>query len=95
MPKLRTDNGPQFIANRFERACLALGVVHERTRAKTPNLSYSPQEFATLMHAYREITRYMDYYNRSRKHGSLGCMAPAEYYRAFLNNQVSARSFVA
>ncbi|MGB9887966.1 MAG: DDE-type integrase/transposase/recombinase, partial [Moorellales bacterium] len=38
LPKLRTDNGPQFIAKRFEETCMALGVVHERTPVKTPNL---------------------------------------------------------
>ena len=109
MPKLRTDNGPQFIAKKFEETCMALGVVHERTPVKTPNLNayieafhailerecYSRHEFESFAHAYREITRYMDYYNRRRKHGSLGYMAPEEYYRAFLANQMSAGTFVA
>jgi len=109
MPKLRTDNGPQFIAKRFEETCLALGVVHERTPVKTPNLNayieafhailenecYSRHEFESFIDAYREITRYMDYYNRRRKHGSLGYTAPVEYYRAFLNHEVRARSLVA
>lgn len=109
VPKLRTDNGPQFIAKRFEETCLALGVVHERIPVKTPNLNahieafhailerecYSRHEFESFVDAYREITRYMDYYNRRRKHGSLGYMAPEEYYRAFLSKQTSGRSFVA
>lgn len=47
------------------------------------------------MHAYREISRYMEYYNHRRKQGSLGYMAPEEFYHAFLNNEVSAKSFVA
>lgn len=102
-------NGPQFIAKRFEETCLALGVVHERTPVKTPNLNthieafhailenecYRRHEFQCFMHAYREITQYMEYYNRRRRHGSLGYMAPEEFYHAFLSNQVSARSFVA
>lgn len=109
LPRLRTDNGPQFIAKRFEETCLALGVVHERTPVKTPNLNahieafhailenecYRRHEFQCFMHAYREITQYMEYYNRRRRHGSLGYMAPEEFYHAFLSNQVSARSFVA
>ena len=109
MPKVRTDNGPQFIAKRFEETCLALGVVHERIPVRTPNLNahieafhailerecYSRHEFESVVDAYREITRYMDYYNRRRKHGSLGYVAPEEYYRAFLSNQTNARSFVA
>ncbi|MGB9887920.1 MAG: integrase core domain-containing protein [Moorellales bacterium] len=56
---------------------------------------YSRHEFESFAHAYREITRYMDYYNGRRKHGSLRYKAPEEYYRAFLANQTSARSFVA
>jgi len=96
VPKVRTDNGPQFIAKRFEETCLALGVVHERIPVKTPNFNahieafhailerecYSRHEFESFVDAYREITRYMDYYNRRRKHGSLGYIAPEEYYRA-------------
>lgn len=39
MPRLRSDNGPQFTAKRFEETCLALGVVHERTPVKTRNLN--------------------------------------------------------
>jgi transposase InsO family protein len=37
---------------------------------------YSRHEFESFMDAFREITWYVDYYNRGRKHGSLGYMAP-------------------
>ncbi|GEA19209.1 hypothetical protein E306M_23470 [Moorella sp. E306M] len=30
MPKLRTDNGPQFIAKKFQETCEKLGIIHER-----------------------------------------------------------------
>ena len=39
MPKLRTDNRPQFIARKFEETCLSMGAVHERTPVKTPNFN--------------------------------------------------------
>lgn len=36
-PVLRTDNGPQFIADMFEEACQRYGVEHERIPCRTPN----------------------------------------------------------
>ncbi len=38
MPRIRTDNGPQFVANIFEEKCEELGINHERIPNKTPNL---------------------------------------------------------
>lgn len=109
LPKLRTDNGPQFVARQFEILCGALGIEHERIPVKTPNLNahieafhailenecYSRHEFESFMQAYAVITGYMEYYNKRRRHGSLGYMAPEVFYSAFLSNQVSAQPFVA
>ena len=49
MPKLRTDNGPQFIARKFEETCASLGVMHERTPAKTPNLNAYIEAFHAIL----------------------------------------------
>ncbi len=35
LPKIRTDNGPQFTSNLFEETVKELGVVHERIPVKT------------------------------------------------------------
>lgn len=49
MPKLRTDNGPQFIARRFEETCQALGAVHGRTPVKIPNLNAHIEAFHAIL----------------------------------------------
>ena len=109
LPRIRTDNGPQFIANQFEELCEELGTVHERIPVKTPNMNahieafhsiledecYNRNEFSSFMEAYGVITEYMEYYNRRRRHGSLRYMAPEVFYEAFMSNTTSVRSFVA
>jgi len=109
MPRLRTDNGPQFIANLFAAACRKLGIVHERIPVKTPNLNahieafhsiledecYSRHQFASYAEAYEQISWYMDYYNNRRRHGSLNNMAPQKYYQAIVSNSIKPKSLVA
>ena len=109
LPRIRTDNGPQFIANQFEELCEELGTIHERIPVKTPNMNahieafhsilgdecYSRNEFSSFMEAYGVITEYMEYYNRRRRHGSLRYMAPEVFHEAFMSNTTSVRSFVA
>lgn len=69
MPRIRTDNGPQFVANIFEEKCEELGITHERILNKTPNLvahieafhfiledeCYSLYEFDSSLEVYREV----------------------------------------
>jgi len=38
------------------------------------------------MEAYAEISKYIEYYNRKRRHGSLGYMSPEEFHKAFMSN---------
>jgi putative transposase len=35
LPKIRTDNGPQFIAHKFDELCDTLGIIHQRIPVKT------------------------------------------------------------
>ncbi|SMC07979.1 Transposase InsO and inactivated derivatives [Sulfobacillus thermosulfidooxidans DSM 9293] len=89
-PVLRTDNGPQFIAEAFETACAAYGLEHERIPVATPNKNAFieswhaqlereclTQEFATYGEAYAAITRWIAFYNQDRLHGSLEFWSPA------------------
>ncbi|CDI40529.1 Integrase catalytic region (fragment) [Tepidanaerobacter acetatoxydans Re1] len=39
LPKIRTDNGPQFTSNLFEETVKELGVIHERIPVKTSNMN--------------------------------------------------------
>ena len=109
LPRIRTDNGPQFIAHAFEKTCERLGVTHERIPVKTPNMNayieafhsiledecYGRNDFADFLEAYKTISEYMTYYNHRRRHGSIGNMAPVVFHAAFLSNKAKAKSISA
>lgn len=109
MPRVRTDNGPQFIANFFEELCHKLGIIHERIPIGTPNLNahieafhsileddcYSRHQFNSYAEAYEQISLYMEYYNQRRRHGSLKNMAPEKYYQAIISNSIKPQVLVA
>ena len=109
LPKIRTDNGPQFISKAFGDIVEELGMVHERIPVKTPNMNahiesfhailedecYSRYEFSSFMEAYATITEYMRYYNERRRHGSIKYMAPNKFYEAFMSNTVNIKAFSA
>jgi putative transposase len=47
------------------------------------------------MEAYAEVSRYIEYYNRKRRHGSLGYISPEEFHKVFMSKLMKAESFVA
>ncbi len=47
------------------------------------------------MEAYAEVSKYIEYYNRKRRHGSLGYMSPEEFHKAFMRKLMKAESLVA
>lgn len=99
LPVIRTDNGPQFIAKDFKKACSKWKIEHERIPVKSPNLNayiesfhsiledecYERHEFESFAHAYKVITEYMDYYNNRRRHGSINNLAPNQFYKLCIN----------
>ena len=109
MPRIRTDNGPQFIARFFIELCQKLGITHERIPVGTPNLNahieafhsileddcYSRHQFNTYAEAYEQVSLYMEYYNQRRRHGSLNNMAPERYYQAIMSNSIKPQVLVA
>jgi putative transposase len=109
MPRIRTDNGPQFIALEFEVLCEKLGITHERIPVRTPNMNahiesfhailesecYRRNEFSNFIEAYAVITEYMQYYNERRRHGSLKFMSPKSFCVAFLSNSIQVQPFSA
>jgi putative transposase len=102
-PIIRTDNGPQFISNKFEKACETLKVEHERIPPKTPNLNahiesfhsiierdcYAKHEFSSYTEAYEVTTSFIDFYVNRYLHGSLKDMSPAEFYKMVVNMAVT------
>ena len=109
MPKIRTDNGPQFVSHEFANTCDLLSVEHERIPVKSPNMNahiesfhsileaecYSRHEFISFMEAYDIVTSYMKYYNERRRHGSLRYMSPKSFLAAFESKTMKVKSFVA
>lgn len=100
LPVIRTDNGPQFMAAKFEERCRELGMIHKRIPVRTPNMNahieafhsileeecYSCNEFLNFREAYEIISQYIEYYNNRRIHGSLGYLTPAAYYESNISN---------
>ena len=100
-PAIRTDNGPQFISDAFEQACLELTIEHERIPCRTPNKNahiesfhsileddcLSRYEFQTYAEAYEKVSDYLKFYNKVRIHGSILDMAPEAFY---LENQIKS-----
>lgn len=108
-PKIRTDNGPQFVSKEFEEFCNSNNIVHQRIPVKTPNMNahiesfhsilkdecYSRNEWNNFKEAYETITEYMNYYNNRRRHGSIKYMAPNKFYEAIMRKNVNAKAFAA
>lgn len=94
-PVIRTDNGPQFISIAFQEACETLKVEHERIPPRTPNMNAHIESFHRLLEyeclrrfifasyedAYREVAKYMDFYNNRRIHSSILDLPPNEFYQ--------------
>lgn len=91
---IRTDNGPQFKGFAFEETCLKLGLEHERIPCRTPNKiahiesfhrifedECLSQEFHNFAEAYSTIVAFMEFYNTSRLHSSIGYLAPIEFMK--------------
>ena len=109
LPKIRTDNGPQFVSKIFEETIEELGMMHERIPVKTPNMDahiesfhsileeecYSRYEFNSFAEAYEAISEYMEYYNKRRRHGSIKYMSPDRFYEAFISNGMRIKEFSA
>lgn len=88
---LLTDNGSCYRAHQFEKTCRSLGLRHVRTRPYRPRTNGKAERFIqTLLRewAYRRpyhssaqrqdrLSKYLNYYNHRRPHGSLKKKPPA------------------
>ena len=87
---LLTDNGSAYRSRQFRQACLQLGLRHRFTRPYTPRTNGKAERF--IQTALREwaysrhwdtsqqrnhyLQPWLNYYNVSRPHGSLGYASP-------------------
>jgi len=90
---LRNDNGSQFIAGVVRQFLKEKGVNQEFTHVATPEenayieaLHSNVQrevverfEFESIYHAQMIFSRYYEWYNNYRKHGSLGRKSPEQF----------------
>lgn len=98
---IRNDNGSQFIAGVVRQFLKDKGINQEFTHIATPQENAYIEalhsnierevierfEFESIYHAQMIFTRYYDWYNNHRKHGSLGRKSPEQFLK--LNNQQS------
>lgn len=89
---IRTDNGPQFKGFVFDETCIELGLEHERIPCRTPNKiahiesfhrifedECLSSEFHNFAEAYSTVVAFMEFYNTTRLHSSIGYLAPLEF----------------
>lgn len=109
LPVIRTDNGPQFVSKLFGDTCKYLGIRHQRIPVKTPNMNahiesfhsileedcYNINEFMSFQQVYKIVSEYMNYYNNRYRHGSIGDMSPANYYKAIQEEKIKTEPFTA
>lgn len=91
---VRTDNGSQFIAYKFEELCIEENITHERIPPKSPNYNahiesyhrYLQDEclagklFKSFEEAEKTIMKYVEGYNTKRIHSSIGYRTPDSFY---------------
>ena len=96
---VRNDNGSQFIANSVRKYLFEQGVNQEFTHIATPEENayiealHSTLErevirrywFDSFFYAKWKIEEYYEFYNRKRKHRSLGMMSPEQFLDIFEN----------
>ena len=102
--RVMTDNGPNYISDRFARLCRSAGLRHLRIRPYTPRTNGKAERFIqTLLRewAYRRpyptsqqrtdaLPAWLYYYNRCRGHGALHGRPPISLLVA--NNLVAVHS---
>lgn len=100
---IRTDNGPQFISKAFHAFCEQAGIDHERIPNKTPNKNayiesfhsilerecYLRNCFETYEEAFKEVDRFIRYYNNDRIHGSLHDWSPKDFMKMITSGALS------
>jgi transposase InsO family protein len=88
--RVLTDNGAAFIAHSYASACRSLGLRHTRTRPRRPRTNGKAERFIQTMlneWAYaclygdstqraRALPLWINHYNYTRPHGSLGHQPP-------------------
>jgi putative transposase len=90
---IRTDNGTQFKSKAFYEFCQQMNLEHERIPNKQPDKNAYIEAFHSILEreclrwhsfetfeqAFKEVDRFIRFYNTERLHGSLEDFPPTEY----------------
>jgi transposase InsO family protein len=100
-----SDRGSNYTSEEFAKTLKSLGILqsvgrtgicYDNSMAESVNGAIKVElvnrvEYATRMHATREIARYIElFYNTQRLHSSLGYMTPQEIMDGYYNRQIAA-----
>lgn len=91
MPRVITDNGPQFVAREFKVFIMVSGMTHVRTSPFYPQSKgkierwhkslktecLRPKTPISLVDARRIVTGFVEQYNTQRLHSAIGYITPA------------------
>jgi len=92
MPRIISDNGPQFIARDFKEFIRLCGMTHVRTSPFYPQSNGKVERWhqslkaecvrpgvpLSIEEALRLVGRYVDHYNRVRLHSAIGYVTPVD-----------------
>lgn len=92
-PRIISDNGGQFVSSEFGKFIQSVQLEHVRTSVNYPQSNgkierynrtigeecLSKKSLINLDDARRQVTKYVDFYNNERLHGSLYYLTPADF----------------
>jgi transposase InsO family protein len=92
-PRIISDNGGQFVSSEFGKFIQSVQLEHVRTSVNYPQSNgkierynrtigeecLSKKPLINLDDARRQVTKYVDFYNNERLHGSLYYLTPADF----------------
>ncbi len=80
--RVMSDNGPAYISKAFAKACRSLGLRHIRTLCRDwPYTMANPNS----EEGNRWLPRYLEIYNRLRKHSALGWRSAQQWLAKLLS----------
>ena len=105
---LRTDNGPQYIANRFRDSMKILGIRQEYIQKHTPEDNGDIESFhnsiktdyiwVSDLETFQDAVKLMEYafgdYNSTRPHSSIGYLPPDEFEKCWLTDEDFRKRFL-
>lgn len=103
--KIRTDNGPQFVAKKLAEALKSMGIAHEFIEPGTPQqnghiesfhstvsrLVCNRHVFEDLNHAQEEFSEFFDAYNNTRVMSSLLYYPPVSFLNLWKSGKVGIK----